>query len=282
MNARVIAAVNHKGGVGKTTLTVNLGACLAQDFRVLVVDLDPQRSASFHLGLSREDIARNHLDSAFGLFAGGGGVLQVTELSPSSRIGRPTLNLIPGSERLMDLDIILSQENASTRTRLLQRNLYPYRAAYDFILLDCPPSLNLVTVNALMAADAYMVPVYPEYLALEGLLDIWALIQKVQATAGQVGKPAELGIIFTRTDERVKATGEIIGALRDAYKERVFTTQIGYSVKLQEAPSHGQSIMQYAPRSPARVTFDKLVKEFLFRISAAPALRNSVLQEVGT
>lgn len=250
--SHIIAATNQKGGVGKTTLAVNLAAAL-HEFRVLVVDLDPQRSASFHFGL-RRDWLDGGAKSVFDLFCGGGGIIEPYPITP-------TLAIIPGSRKLANADLVLGSH--PDRTRVLDRNIALYRPQYDFIILDCPPSLNLVTVNALMAADSFLIPVYPEYLALQGLVDLLDAAVKFQQARN--GKPHNLGIVFTRVDERVKVTAEVIQTIRSRYQELVFRTEVDYSVKLQEAPSHGKTIYQYARSGKARKNFDSLAREFLFR-----------------
>lgn len=251
--SRTIAFANHKGGAGKTTSTVNLAAAL-KDYRVLLVDLDGQRSATRHLGVREPD----PLNSSFGLLCGGGGVMDLVKVTP-------TLSLIPGDDRLNGADIVLAKMNPTERTTLLRRNLESYQGQFDFILLDCPPALGLVTVNALMAADSFLIPTMPEYLGLEGVVSIMELAADIQKVRD--GYPHNLGILFNRTDDRVKVTGEIIAKVREEYGDLVFKSEIRYSVKLQEAPSHGQSIYDYSPRSPGRHAFDRLTKEFLARMA---------------
>lgn len=254
--SQILAATNQKGGVGKTTVAVNLAAAL-HEFNVLLVDLDPQRSASLHVGLRREYL--DQAVSVFDILCGGGGLVEPYPLSPTK--GR--FDIIPGSRKLSNADLVLGALPADERTRVLSRNLEPYKAAYDFIILDCPPALNLVTVNALMAADAFLIPVYPEYLALQGLVDLLDASSKFQAA--RAGKPHNLGIVFTRVDARVQVTSEVIGSIRERYGNQVFRTEIDYSVKLQEAPSHGKTIFQYARSGKARKNFESLAREFLFR-----------------
>jgi chromosome partitioning protein len=269
----ILAATNQKGGVGKTTLSVNLAAAL-HEFRVLLVDLDPQRSASFHVGLTRDLL--EGADTAFDLMCGGGGVVKPWSLDLR---GDDRFDIIPGSKKLGNADLVLA--DAPDRTRILARNLEPYRDAYDFIILDCPPALSLVTVNALMAADAFLIPVYPEYLALQGLVDLMDAATKFQAA--RAGKPHNLGMVFTRVDERVKVTEEVISSIRARYGNQVFRTEVDYSVKLQEAPSHGKTIFQYARSSKARRNFEALAREFLFRaghLQGQVELSKSALHEI--
>lgn len=251
----IVAGINQKGGVGKTTLMANLAAALAREFPTLLIDLDAtSRSATWHFGIKREEISE--IDSAFGLFNGGGGAMELKRIPPN-------LSIIPGSRALVDLDMVMANMAPKERVRILADNLEPYRNEFNFILLDCPPSLNLVTVNAMMAADCFIVPVFPEYLASEGVRDLLDTAMEAQQARG--GKPRNLGMVLNRTDKRVKVTQEIIDQIRERHGNKVFTTEIPYSVKLQEAPSHGQTIFEYAPRSPARDAFERLTREFLWK-----------------
>ena len=255
----IIALINSKGGVAKTTTAVNLGAALAQaGQRVLVCDLDSQGSASFSLGVQRSDLEPS-LASA------------LLDDQPIADLVRSTaiagLDLISASMALANFDLAFS--DVAGRERRLQSVLEPLRANYDFILLDCPPSLALLPVNALVACDGFIVPVTPHYLALEGLVNLTSAVDKMRAAGLEGG--CLLGIVLTQVDYRSKATGEIVEMIRDQFGPLVFASEVRGNVRLCEAPSFGQSVLTYAPSSPGANAYRFLAGEVLGRVGQKKA-----------
>lgn len=254
---KVVALVNNKGGVGKTTSAVALAAGLSdagKGRRVLLLDLDAQGSASLSLGLSREGLHPGTAEA----------VLEGLPIRQAIRSNVPsTLDLVPGSMALASADLFLA--DVKGREGVLASILAPIRADYDFIVLDCPPSLGLLTVNALVAADYFIVPMTPDYLALEGLVNLLEAVERIRAGIGKAGEL--LGILLTLCDYRLNATREVGDLVRQHYKRKVFATEIPGNVKLKEAPSFGQSIFDYAPTSAGAEAYRAFVAEVLGLIS---------------
>ena len=251
---KTIALVNNKGGVGKTTSAVNLAAGLvAERRRVLLVDLDAQGSACLSLGLVRADLTPGVAEV---ILEG----LPIQEaIRPSSIKG---LDILPGSIALASADLALSI--VTGREVVLKAALGPVLGDYDFVVLDCPPSLGLLTVNALTAADFFLVPVPPDYLSLEGLVNLMDAVKKIKAG---IGKAADLlGILLTLADYRLNVTEEIGRMIRGYYGRLVFKTEIRGNVRLKEAPSFGKSIFDYDKGSTGAEAYRQLTKEVLQRI----------------
>jgi len=256
---RTVALVNNKGGVGKTTSAVNLAAGIAAGRRVLLVDLDAQGSASLSLGLSRADLSPG---TAEVILDG----LPIREaIRPSSVKG---LDILPGSMTLASADLALSVVKG--REVVLKNALKPILGDYDFAVLDCPPSLGLLTVNALTAADFFIIPLTPDYLALEGLVNFLDAVEKIRSgIGGTVAAP--MGILLTLADYRLNVTEEIGRMIRGYYGRLVFKTEIRGNVRLKEAPSFGKSIFDYDNGSSGAEAYRELTKEVLQRISKAPS-----------
>jgi len=249
----ILALVNNKGGVGKTTCAVNLAAAIARKDRpVLLVDLDSQASASFSVGLNRDEL---HPSTAELLL----------ERVPASRTIRATgtegLDVLAGSMGLVNADLRLADDR--DRTDRLRIALSPVAQEYAYIILDTPPSLGLVTVNALVAADAYVVPVVPHYLALEGLVSLLEAVERIRSGVGTVAEL--LGLALVQVDRRVKMTDELVQLFRGHYKRQVFKTEVPINVRLTEAPSHGQTIFQYDRTATGAVAYRRLADEILYR-----------------
>jgi len=222
--------------------------------RVLLIDLDAQGSAGLSLGLSRADLT----PGAAEIILDGHPIREA--IRPSSVKG---LDILPGSMTLASADLVLSIVKG--REVVLKASLTPILGDYDFIILDCPPSLGLLTVNALTAADFFIIPLTPDYLALEGLVNFMAAVEKIRTGIGKVAAP--LGILLTLADNRLNVTAEIGRMIRGYYGRLVFKTEIRGNVRLKEAPSFGKSIFDYDNGSAGAEAYRELTKEVLQRIS---------------
>lgn len=248
---RRIAFMNQKGGVGKTTCAVNLGAALAREgHRVLLIDMDAQANLSVHL-----DVAVHELQhSTYTLLTGHSSARETTLFDV-----RPQLSVIPANIDLSGAEIELV--GTVGRETVLTNVLKPLwvEEAFEFVFLDCPPSLGLLSLNALTAADEVFIPLQTEFFALQGmsrLLDVVELIRE------RLGKPLEItGIIPTLYDVRTNLSREVVAEIREYFGTRVFETVIHTNVKLAEAPSHGQTIFEYAADSRGAEDFHKLALE---------------------
>jgi chromosome partitioning protein len=250
---KTIALVNNKGGVGKTTSAVNLSAGIAAGKkRVLLVDLDAQGSASLSLGLTRGDLTPGTAEVILNGLPVQKGIRSVGDL-----------DILPGSMALASADMILAVVKG--REMILKNALKPILTDYDFIIIDCPPSLGLLTVNALIAADFFIIPLTPDYLSLEGLVNLQEAVERIKKG---MGKAADLlGILLTLADYRLNVTEEIGRMIRAHYGHLVFKTEIRGNVRLKEAPSFGKTIFEYDKKSSGAESYRKLTKEVLHRIN---------------
>ena len=253
--ARVLAIVNQKGGVGKTTTAVNLAASLAAAERpVLLVDVDPQGNASSGLGITSPSVHLYHVLSGVSTAVE---ALQPTALSH--------LHTIPAGADLAGAEIELVSVEA--REGLLREALAPLLPHYDFVLIDCPPSLGLLTLNALVAADAVLVPLQCEYYALEGLARLLGTVERVRANYNP-GLERE-GIVLTMVDRRANLSQQVESDVREHFGSElaggVFATVIPRNVRLSEAPSHGKPILLYDIGSRGAVAYLQLAEELLRR-----------------
>lgn len=249
----ILSVIGNKGGTAKTTTAVNLAAALAlKDRRTLLIDLDAQASASLSLGISRASFK----PSAADVILAGRGIAGVIRKTAADG-----LDLVTGSPDLADADLQLAR--LPGREHRLKDALAPIRADYDSVILDCPPSLGLLAVNSLVAADAIIIPTPPEYLALEGLIGLMEAVQRIHDGIGTGPKLA--GILLTKVDHRRKVTAEIVEVIRRHYRDQVFRTEIGIDVRLVEAPAFGQTIFQYDRGSAGAEAYRQLADEIIRR-----------------
>jgi len=247
--SRVYAAANQKGGVGKTTTVVNLGAYLAEaGKRVLLVDVDPQANATSSLGVDKNALHSSIYDAIIGDMPLES-VLMLTE-----RLG---LDLIPSAPALAGAEIELV--SMFSREHRLRRALQPLRERYDYVLIDCPPSLGLLTINALTAADEVIIPIQCEYLPLEGLTQLLHTVDLVRRNLNpELGVK---GLLMTMFDARTNLAQQVVDEVRGHFPDSTFRTIVPRSVRLSEAPSYGEPILDYAPSSPGAVAYQSLARE---------------------
>ncbi|MDD3853106.1 MAG: ParA family protein [Syntrophomonadaceae bacterium] len=251
--AKLIAIANQKGGVGKTTTAINLGAYIAMaGYRVLLVDIDPQGNATSGLGVNRKKIKY----CAYNLL--------VDEIEPQKIITGTriqNLHLLPSTIQLAGAEVELAARQ--NRESVLKRGLQPVEPFYDYIFIDCPPSLGILTLNALVACNSVLIPLQCEYYALEGLSQLMDTIQLVRRRMNAAIKVE--GIVFTMFDGRTNLSIQVVDEVKKHFKKEVYRTIIPRNIRLSEAPSHGKPIMTYDPRSKGAQVYAELAQEVIGR-----------------
>jgi chromosome partitioning protein len=252
---KILGVVNQKGGVGKTTTAINLSACLAiEGLNILLVDCDPQANATSGLGVPRDDNRHSIYDVLVGN-------------APAEQVILPTevknLWLLPGSKNLTGANIELAGiEGRETR---LREALAPICGNHDLVVLDCPPALDLLTLNVLVAANSLIVPMQAEYFALEGISELVSTLERIQASFNP--EISIEGVLLTMYDDRTNLAQQVTETLRDYFKEKLFHTVIPRNIRLAEAPSHGKPVALYDARSKGTEAYFELTGEFLARNS---------------
>lgn len=252
--AKTLALANQKGGVGKTTTAVSLAATLAQrGMSILLVDLDPQGNSTSSLGLDKNRLR----SSSYQLMLEDASLDEVLETEV-----RPGIDLIGANPALAGAEVELV--NLSQRERRLERALNRQALDYDLVVIDCPPSLGLLTVSALVAAEHVIIPIQCEYLALEGLMQ---LVNSMDLVKRRLNPALDvLGVVMTMYDARTRLSAEVVESVRRYFPSRQFRTVIPRSVRLAEAPSHGLTIFEYAPQSAGALAYRALGEEVAARL----------------
>jgi chromosome partitioning protein len=257
---RVVALANQKGGVGKTTTAVNLAGELSRrSQRVLLVDCDPQGNATTSLGISKRELKATTYEVMMGL---------VSAEDATRTTGRPGYDLIPASENLAGAMVELT--TIEDREWRLAETLRELNRRYDRVILDCPPSLGLLTLNALCAADSVLIPLQCEYLALEGLAQLKGTIDSVHQHLNT--RLSILGVVMTMYDGRTNLAQQVVEEVRRYFPHRIFNTLIPRSVRVSEAPSYGQLLAEYDPQSRATQAYSLLADEVLSRMGGKSSL----------
>lgn len=260
------AVANQKGGVGKTTTVINLAAALAErGRRVLVIDFDPQANATSGLGMERQDGV-----SAYRALLGQS---PLTEVIRATQV--PHLDVVPSEINLAGAEVELPSLDGYLHRLAEALEPIAKTGSYEFILVDCPPSLGILTMNALTAADGILIPIQCEYYALEGLTIIVDLVRRLREERANPRLEIQ-GIVMTMYDGRTRLSSQVVEEVRRHFGERAYTTVIPRNVRITEAPSHGKPVLLYDPRCPGSAAYRALADEFLARLhsrqTAEPAM----------
>ena len=251
--SRIIAIANQKGGVGKTTSAINLSACLAEEGqRVLLIDLDPQGNATSGLGIDKDETEHSVYDLILG-------ECEIADSIVKTEIER--LSIIPSNVHLAGAEIELL--DVDEKEYVLRKSVDTIRGEYDFIIIDCPPSLNMLTINAMTTADTILVPIQCEYYALEGLSQLIHTINLVQERLND--RLIIEGVVFTMYDGRTNLSQQVVENVRDNLKTKIYETVIPRNIRLAEAPSYGLPIELFDANSSGAKSYRSLAKEIMER-----------------